>query len=547
MKKIRKRKLSSAISRLFQPVDRKLITVNDKLAFSVLGDPGMTSPQVRVEVEAWDFCNRVGNFSSGSPSPRWADCADLQCSEGKKKLSNPLAGLSTCNVSNQVTEADNELQTGDPFPMTSSAGSSSFTNFANADLYAVEKEKYLGSLCAVTDSENLLPWYFWTIMLKNGNFDENLGLCESFATAKPAMKSNFFTTTRRTRSSEAAQESSLSSSLSGGFPCFGKGCMNPPLVYHNWSSSDTLVNPQSSSSSLTGSFYGTYDLADAQQIDSDNLATNVSYFSVTWEKNATSGSWIFHHLLKTSPNYPWLMLYLRADTTSGESGGYPWDTRGMIQQVPVTPNFIVVITLNVIQGGGAESQFYLIDIGGCWKNNGLPCDGDVTTDVTRYSEMIINPQTASWCSPKSLSLCPPYHVSAADGTKIYRENTSDFPYSAYHIYCSPPNAAYAETPNLMCDPYSNPQAQEIVQLLPHPEWAVHGYPAKKGDGWVGDSRTWTLDVGALSNRLYFYQDPGTEPALRLWPSIDVGTEIFNDPNFQAAEWTVSDFDILIPY
>jgi hypothetical protein len=144
------------------------------------------------------------------------------------------------------------------------------------------------------------------------------------------MKSNFFTTTRRTRSSEAAQESS---SLSGGLPCFGKGCMNPPLVYHNWSSSDTLIDPQSSSSSLTGSFYGTYDLVDAQQIVSDNLATNVSYFSVTWEKNATSGSWIFHHVLKASPNYPWLMLYLRADTTSGESGGYPWDTRGMIQQV----------------------------------------------------------------------------------------------------------------------------------------------------------------------------------------------------------------------
>ncbi|CAM6050698.1 unnamed protein product [Sphagnum compactum] len=263
--------------------------------------------------------------------------------------------------------------------------------------------------------------------------------------------------------------------------------MNPPLVYHNWSSSDTLIDPQSSSSSLTGSFYGTYDLVDAQQIVSDNLATNVSYFSVTWEKNATSGSWIFHHVLKASPNYPWLMLYLRADTTSGESGGYPWDTRGMIQQVPVIPNFIVVITLNVIQGGGPESQFYLIDIGSCWKNNGLPCDGDVTTDVTRYSEMIINPQTASWCSPNRLSLCPPYHVSAADGTKIYR------------------------------------------------------------DGWVGDSCTWTLDVGALLNRLYFYQDPGTEPALQLWPSIDVGTEIFNDANFQAAKWTVSDFDVLIPY
>ena len=39
----------------------------------------------------------------------------------------------------------------------------------------------------------------------------------------------------------------------------------------------------------------------------------------------------------------------------------------------------------------------------------------------------------------------------------------------------------------------------------YPEWAVHGYPEKKGDGWVGDCRTWGLDVGALSSRLYFYQ------------------------------------------
>jgi hypothetical protein len=30
-------------------------------------------------------------------------------------------------------------------------------------------------------------------------------------------------------------------------------------------------------------------------------------------------------------------------------------------------------------------------------------------------------------------------------------------------------------------------------------------PEKKGDGWIGDPRTWVLDVGALSSRLYFYQ------------------------------------------
>lgn len=106
--------------------------------------------------------------------------------------------------------------------------------------------------------------------------------------------------------------------------------------------------------------------------------------------------------------------------------------------------------------------------------------------------------------PDALTNCPPYHTKV-DGTRIHRTNTSHFPYEAYHLYCSPPGALHAEQPVGVCDPFSNPQSQEIMQLLPHPEWAVHGYPEKKGDGWVGDPRTWVLDVGALSSRLYFYQ------------------------------------------
>jgi hypothetical protein len=60
-------------------VDRKFVSLNDRFGSSILGDPGMTSEKVRVGVEGWDFCNRAGDLSSGSPSPRWADCADLQC------------------------------------------------------------------------------------------------------------------------------------------------------------------------------------------------------------------------------------------------------------------------------------------------------------------------------------------------------------------------------------------------------------------------------------------------------------------------------------
>ena len=45
--------------------------------------------------------------------------------------------------------------------------------------------------------------------------------------------------------------------------------------------------------------------------------------------------------------------------------------------------------------------------------------------------------------------------------------------------------------------------------------------------------------------IYFLQDPGTPPARRLWMSVDLGTEIYKDAD-QIAEWTVSDFDILVP-
>ncbi|XP_057865953.2 uncharacterized protein LOC131073524 isoform X2 [Cryptomeria japonica] len=409
---------------------------------------------------------------------------------------------SGCNVNHRVKASDNILSAGDPFPNSAIQASE------NPDQYAVEKELYLGSLCQVDSGSN--PWQFWMIMLKNGNFDVNSTLCPNNGKPENPIRTN------RT------------------FPCFGKGCMNQPIVHHTWSEIK-------SGNGLTGSFYGTYDL-DANLTEGID---NISYYSVVWEKNPATGSWVFSHKLKTSKKYPWLMLYLRADTTRGYSGGYHYETRGMMKQLPESPNFKVRLTLDVQKGGGPSSQFYLVDIGSCWKNDGRPCDGDVETDVTRYTEMIINPSTTNVCSPQVLSLCPPYHITAS-GTKIYRNDTEHFPYTAYHLHCSPGNAKYLEEPFNLCDPYSNPQAQEIMQLLPHPEWAVHGYPSKKGEGWIGDSRTWELDVGGLSDRLYFYQDPGTKPARRLWTSVDVGTEIYISNTDEIAEWTLSDFDVLVP-
>lgn len=41
------------------------------------------------------------------------------------------------------------------------------------------------------------------------------------------------------------------------------------------------------------------------------------------------------------------------------------------------------------------------------------------------------------------------------------------------------------------------------------------------------------------------QEPDTPPALRVWPSVDVGTEVYVSSQPATAEWTISDFDILI--
>ncbi|WOH05867.1 hypothetical protein DCAR_0625290 [Daucus carota subsp. sativus] len=463
---------------------------------TAIGDPGMKRDGLRVAIEAWNQCNEVGEEAPDMGSPRQADCFDLLPHHSTPTSSLPFELIHRVNQTDNMYGIMNAQKQG--------------LKDIDLDKYAAWKEVYLGTKCQVSDKPT--PWQFWMIMLKSGNMDTLAAVCpENGKKAQPF-----------------PQESR--------FPCFGQGCMNMPRIYHDYTSVQ-------GNSSMKGRFYGTWDLS--ANITTAKTANETSYYSVTWEKEiGRKGSWVFHHFLKTSTNYPWLMLYLRSDATNGFSGGYHYQTRGMTKIVPKSPHFKVRFTLDIKQGGGPKSQFYLMDIGSCWKNNGQPCDGDVTTDVTRYSEMIINPGTEAWCKPDDLGKCPPYHT-LLNGTKIHRSDTRDFPYDAYHIYCSPGNAEHIESPFNYCDAYSNPQPQEILQILPHPVWGEYGYPIRKGQGWVNDSRTWELDVGRLSQSLYFYQDPGAAPFERHWPSIDLGTEIYISDN-QVAEWTVSDFDIIVP-
>ncbi|KAK0579681.1 hypothetical protein LWI29_029754 [Acer saccharum] len=284
---------------------------------SAVGDPGMKRDSLRVTIKLWNQCNEVGEEVPHTGSPRAADCFDIYQASSTQSVGNFVTNswfesnflgknCSLCNLLpylliHKVTEKDNKLGVGDPF-----LGLQPNALF-DANLYAANKELYLGSKCQI--EENPKPWHFWMIMLKNGNMGTYAAKCPTNGyKVGPFGPDN-------------------------GFLCFGEGCMNQPLIYHDYT---TLQG--ANKTTLRGRFFGSWDLnADS----SKGLTGNISYHSVTWEREVGKGSWVFHHVLRTSTRYPWLMLYFRSDATYGLSGGYHYPTRGMSKIVPKIDKIVV--------------------------------------------------------------------------------------------------------------------------------------------------------------------------------------------------------------
>ena len=216
----------------------------------------------------------------------------------------------------------------------------------------------------------------------------------------------------------------------------------------------------------------------------------------------------------------------------------------------------------------AHDQFYLPELSGCWKLDGSPCDGHVLTDVTRYVCFILAANIKSQCRPDNQRACPPYHTDADTGMRVYRNNTAQFPYECYYLYCRAPNDNNVDSAGA-CDPYSNPNPQELMQLLPCSQWGRHGFPSHPGQGWLGDTRHWVLDVGALGAQVYL---GGKEPhpvdknavstsrrvtALpkgypgvnRSWISFEIGPEQMSaasSPDGSLVLWEVEGWDVQVP-
>ena len=182
-------------------------------------------------------------------------------------------------------------------------------------------------------------------------------------------------------------------------------------------------------------------------------------------------------------------------------------------------------------------MFYLPQWSGCWKLDGRLCDGDLTSDITRYAVLTID-EESRLCRPDNIINCPPTHTRS-DGTVVRREDPA-FPHECYINFCS----AHGEANTTTCNPLSAPDAQEILAMQPCKEWAAYGAPTAAIDlrSWSG-KKSFEIDVGAMGRGLYF---SGRDPApRRQWLGWQIGAEPGGAamPGAEIA-WSISEVDLL---
>jgi hypothetical protein len=531
-----------------------LVSISTCAYVSILGDPKqLKHPQVAWT--GWNFCNGALAPSqyNQSISPRLADC-----------IQQVVAGPGP--YGNMITQDMNDLGVGIPIPPPISNATT------DINWYAVLKEQFLASICQqlqVPTSGAPFTYNHWSIMFKSGNMNTGLNIC-------PATNVN---NNNNNYNNNYNNDSPISSS-------FNNLPMNQPFMVHQFSTPG--VPGPYGGSSYVGYFAGTYDLpapGDEAALTSaletyteawfqyriaeldgnippslpaiPTLLVNKSYLSTLWYQNTTSGSFVFYNLLVCSKSYPWLMNYARSNVADSQYGGYPYTGGGIMSSPAPAIGTNLSVKLNVLNPGEGGNQFYLPEISGCWRLDGSPCgvDSDISKDVTRYICFVVNPAIHNACSATNQGACPPVHYKV-DGTKVYRNDTKNFPYQCYLQHCYPPGSPESTA---QCDAYSNPNPQELMQILPCEEWAAHGFPVD-GQGWVGDARTWNLDVGALTARVFFSgQEPaGNVPSVlpnglppypgwnRTIISFEIGPEQLNaagDGKF--TRWEVTEWDVLV--
>lgn len=491
---------------------------------SVLGDPRMSQPEPRILLESWNFCNRCGRACD--VGPRWADCV----SEAGEQLVSEAANAAGLPRAAQ----------GQP----------------TCDAFAEQKERDLGELCQRRDAERNATSFMWSFMLKSGawNDTEKGALCGLWCEKE---------------------------GCSGWSP----GTRGPALDWNdtNYNMRQATVahvpSAPDGAGGWSGAFYGTWDprgLKTPGVVPPDVRVPQIlapqptpppavsSYFGVEWFVRA--GRRIFRHSLVSGDDCPWLMLYSGPEAASGPKGGYPWDGRGIMSVVPRTTlhnastfppsagkrptnSWRLHMWANYSQMRNAGT--YFLNMGACWKDDGRECDGDLSTDVTRYVMFQFHNGSvgtaaekarAERCGPHAsqLHLCPPSHTYR-NGSSV-RRGEPHFPYEAYHSVSTRRPRAKGEQYHCKHDCWSNPQEQDWVRIEPSAAWGELGFPSSVEDGLTPNY--WQLEVGAFATQVAGLFSGAPPPPVIRWHTLNSGPELNNARNGSLV-WETSQIDVLL--
>lgn len=183
-------------------------------------------------------------------------------------------------------------------------------------------------------------------------------------------------------------------------------------------------------------------------------------------------------------------------------------------------------------------------MGACWKDTGVACDGDITTDVTRYllfqlpaPGSLMNATTRCGPGAAQRALCPPSH-RYRNGTVVELDDPR-FPFSAYHSVS--PRERDATGFKCKHDCWSNPCDQDWTRIEPSPEWAEYGFPDSVAAAM--SPRKWVMDVGAVTSQVSPLFSGATPPILS-WTTLNVGPEMLAPPG-STAIWEIAESDVLI--
>jgi len=304
--------------------------------------------------------------------------------------------------------------------------------------------------------------------------------------------------------------------------------MNQAKVLHEWT--DPLT--------MRGHFNWTYDLQYPLDVAIDAFPANATLGEWEWWYDKEKRKGFVRLYLRVNEQYPWICQYFGADAGRGIKGNQAYDGRGMMLETPTTPDFLVRFSLNVTKNS-TLSSWYFLNSEACWdQKTRKPCVPYGDTNTMSHQQVLLdwNDRYNYNCSHG----CPRYHIFA-NGSRVHRDDPR-YPRDAYGMYCVS-NACDEAEGEPMCDETSNSNPQSIYKLRPHPEWAQYGFPSKPGEGFVGDPRTWELNVGRLWEHMWF---PCDQEGPKEIVSLNIGPEAIGGIGSMDTEWIVSDFDVLVP-